>query len=419
MSDGRGHDDGPLVPVDEQLALVLKTVSPLAPLRLGLAETHGSQLAEDVIAPISLPPFDNSSMDGYAVRLDDVAGATASRPVSLPVVADIAAGSQQELTLQPGLCARIMTGAPTPPGTEAIVPLEWTDGGDKQVQIRDVPRAGAYIRRIGEDLHAGATVLTTGTYLGAAQIGVLAAIGRVEVAVHPRPRVVIISTGSELAKPGDALERGQIYESNSYALAAACREAGAQPYRVGVVRDDPDELVATLEDYLIQADMIITSGGVSVGAYDVVKQALARMGSMSFRRVAMQPGMPQGFGTIGLDSVPLFALPGNPVSALVSFEVFVRPAIRRLMGSRELYRPIIHVVLTEPWRSPAGKRQYVRVQLEHHELVGYQATPIGGPGSHLLSAMSNAHALLVVPEHVTDLPAGARASAILLDRRHS
>jgi molybdopterin molybdotransferase len=313
----------------------------------------------------------------------------------------------------------VVTGAPVPPGTEAVVPVEWTDGGTSQVAIRDVPRGGAYIRRIGEDLSAGDLVLKTGTYLGAAQVGLLAAVGRIDVAVHPRPRVVVISTGNEFGPAGTELAKGHIYESSSYALAAACREAGAQPYRVGVVPDDADALVMTLEDDLIQADLIITTGGSSVGTYDIVKNALSRMGSMSFRRIAMQPGMPQGFGTIGLDSVPLFALPGNPVSALISFEVFVRPALRRLVGARDLYRPIVPVVLTEGWRSPLGKREYVRVRITHDDLVGYQATPVGGAGAHLLSTMANAEALLVIPEHATDLPAGTRASAMLLDRRHS
>lgn len=408
-----------LVPVDEQLALVLRTVAPLAPLRLGLTEAHGTQLAEDVVSPVSLPPFDNASMDGYAVRLDDVAGARGDHPVLLPVVAEVSPGSTQELTLQPGLCARVMTGAPVPPGTDAVVPLEWTDGGVVKVEIRDVPRAGAFIRRIGEDLSAGDLVLKSGTHLAAAQVGLLAAVGRIDVAVHPRPRVVIISTGNEFVAAGEDLRKGHIYESNSFALTAACREAGAQPYRVGVVPDDEAALTSTLEDYLIQADLIITSGGSSAGAYDILKKALSRMGSMTFRRIAMQPGMPQGFGTVGLDSIPLFALPGNPVSALVSFEVFVRPALRRLVGARDLYRPIVPAVLTQGWRSPLGKRQYVRVRIEHDDLVGYQATPVGGAGSHLLSAMASADALLVVPEHVTDLPSGARASAMLLDRRHS
>jgi len=408
-----------LVPVDEQLAFVMRSVSPLAPLELGLSEAHGSQLAQDVKSPTSLPPFDTATVDGYAVRLEDVAGARADRPVRLPIVADIPAGSTQELVLKPGLCARIMAGAPVPPGTEAVIPLAWTDSGIANVEIHDVPKAGANIRREGADLSAGDLILKGGTHLGAAQIGLLAAVGCGAVAIHPRPRVVILSTGSELTAPGQPLRPGQVFDANSHALAAACREAGALPYRAGVVPDDPNDVISTLEDHLIQADVIITTGGASMGMYDVVKDALSRMGSVAFRQIAMQPGMPQGFGTIGLDAVPLFALPGNPVSALISFEVFVRPAIRRLIGARDLYRPIVQVVLTSGWHSPLGKREYVRVTIQYDQLVGYQATPVDGTDLDRLSKLVYADALLVVPEHVTELPAGTRASAMLLDRRHS
>lgn len=406
-----------LVSVDAHLERVLAAVRPLGPLEVGLSEAHGSLLAEDVTTAVALPPFDNSSMDGYAVRLDDVVGAQPERPAVLPVVADIAAGSTAELRLQPGFVARIMTGAPVPPGAEAIVPVEWTDGGATQVAIRRAPSPGAYIRRVGEDLPAGAPVLAAGTYLGAVQVGLLAATGRHHVRVQPKPRVVVLSTGSELAEPGTDLGAAQVFDANSYALAAACREAGALPYRIGVVPDDPARLTEAIDDHLIQADVVITSGGVSVGAYDVVKQALQRAGTVQFCRVAMQPGMPQGFGTVGPDEIPLFALPGNPVSALVSFEVFVRPALRRLVGAPQLYRPRINASITVPWKSPAGKQQYVRVQVTRDGHGGYAATPVGGPGSHLLAAMAAANGLLVVPTEARAVTEGTVCSVILLDRR--
>jgi molybdopterin molybdotransferase len=406
-----------LISVDAHLARILETVQPLGPLEVGLAEAHGSQLAEDISTPIALPPFDNSSMDGYAIRLEDVFGARPDRPTVLPVVADIAAGSTAEVRVQPGLCVRIMTGAPVPPGADAVVPVEWTDGGVTQVAIRQVPKRGAYIRRAGEELPAGAPVLRTNTYLGSAQIGLLAATGRHRVRIHPKPRVVVLSTGSELADPGTELRPAQVYDANSHALAAACREAGAVPYRIGVVPDDPVRLTEVLEDYLIQADVIITSGGVSVGAYDVVKQVLQRIGTVEFNRVAMQPGMPQGFGTLGHEEIPLFALPGNPVSALVSFEVFVRPALRRLVGAEELFRPRINAAITRGWRSPDGKRQYVRVQVVSDGVGGFAATPVGGPGSHLIASMAAANGLLIVPPEATEVPAGTVCAVMLLDRR--
>ncbi len=406
-----------LVPVEDHLARVLNTVVPLAPLELGLAESHGSYLAEDVTTPIPLPPFDNSSMDGYAVRLQDVFGARPERPVVLPVVGDVAAGSTAAITLQPGLAVRIMTGAPTPPGTEAVIPVEWTDGGAHEVAVHKVPQRGAYIRQAGEELAAGAPVLPAGTYLGSAQLGVLAAVGRQRVFVRPRPRVVVISTGSELTDVGTLLGPGQVYDANSYALAAACREAGATPYRVGIVDDDPTRLTEVLEDHLIQADVIVTSGGVSVGAYDIVKQVLRKVSDVQFARVAMQPGMPQGFGTLGPDAVPLFALPGNPVSSLVSFEVFVRPALRRLLGVEQLQRPRVTAAISTEWRSPEGKAQYVRVQVGRMTSGGFTARPVGGPGSHLIASMASANGLLVVAPGTTLVEKGTPCSVIVLDRR--
>ena len=402
--------------VDEQVRQILGTVRPLSPLELRLFDAHGCVLREDVVAETPLPPFDNSSMDGYAVRAADVAGATPERPVSLHVVGDIAAGSAGGISIQTGLCARIMTGAPIPPGADTVVPVEWTDGGIAQVEIRTPPQPGAYVRRAGEDVPQGETLLKDGTLLGAAQVGLLAAAGRRSVQVTPRPRVVVISTGSELVEAGVRPGAGQITDANGYALVAAAREAGATPYFAGIVPDDPRLLTDTVEDHLIQADVLVTSGGVSVGAYDVVKEVLGRMGSVAFDRIAMQPGMPQGFGTVGAEAVPVFALPGNPVSALVSFEVFVRPALRRMLGSETLGRPQVTAVLAEPLRSPEGKRQYVRVKVEHTG-SGWIASPTGGSGSHLLAGLAAANGLAIVPEAATEVPAGTPLTTWLLERR--
>lgn len=402
--------------VDEHLAEILGQVQPLSPIDLNLLDAHGCILAEDVTAPWDLPPFDNSAMDGYAVRLADVAAAGPDSPVQLPVVGDIAAGSRSVHRLTDGHTVRIMTGAPVPAGAEAVVPVEWTDGGLAAVRVDRAPTPGAHIRRRGEDLRHGELVLAAGTRLGATQLGLLAAAGRDRVRARPKPRVVVLSTGSELVEPGTALTGGQISDANSFTLTAAAREAGAVAFRVGIVPDDPRRLLATIEDQLVRADLVVTSGGVSVGAYDVVKEVLSRLGTVTFTRVAMQPGMPQGFGTVGEDQVPVFALPGNPVSAYVSFEVFVRPALRRMLGVDGLHRPLVRAVAHEDLRSPAGRRQYVRARLA---VEGGRPVvrPVGGSGSHLLGALAHANALVVVPEDITEVAAGSEVDVMVLERR--
>jgi molybdopterin molybdotransferase len=405
-----------MITVAEHLARILDVVQPLAPLQLGLMDAHGCVLTEDVVAPAPLPAFDNSSMDGYAVRAADVAGAREDRPVVLPVTGDVAAGPASPLRVQPGVCVRIMTGAMMPAGADAVVPLEWTDGGVAQVIVTRPAPAGAHVRTVGEDVAAGEVVLASGTHLGAVQIGLAAAVGRSRVLVRPRPRVVVVSTGSELAEAGSPLTPGRIYDSNSLALTAAALEAGAIAYRVGIVPDDPRQLAATLEDQLVRADLLVTSGGVSVGAYDVVKEVLSRLGTVQFDKVAMQPGMPQGFGTIGPDSTPVFGLPGNPVSALVSFEAFVRPALRKMLGATPIERPRVRGVTTKVLTSPAGKRSFLRVALEVKK-GAYVVTPVSGPGSHLLAGLSRANALAVVPEDVEKVAVGEPVDVLVLERR--
>ena len=385
-----------MITVAQHLARVLDVVQPLQPLQLGLMDAHGCVLTEDVVAPLPLPAFDNSSMDGYAVRAADVAGATPEQPVVLPVTGDVAAGPASPLRVQPGVCVRIMTGAMMPAGADAVVPLEWTDGGVAQVAVHRPAPVGNNIRGVGEDVAQGETVLADGTYLGAVQVGLAAAVGRSRVLVRPRPRVVVVSTGSELTEAGQPLTPGRIYDSNSLALTAAAVEAGAIAYRVGIVPDDPRQLASTLEDQLVRADVLVTSGGVSVGAYDVVKEVLSRLGTVDFDAVAMQPGKPQGFGTIGPDSTPVFGLPGNPVSALVSFEAFVRPALRKMLGATPIERPQVRAVTSKALTSPPGKRSYLRVLLEVKK-GAYVVTPVSGPGSHLLAGLSRANALAVIP----------------------
>ncbi|MEU6211081.1 gephyrin-like molybdotransferase Glp [Streptomyces sp. NPDC093224] len=440
---GTGHR---LWSVDEHLADVLAAVRPLEPIELQLLDAQGCVLVEDVTVPVALPPFDNSSMDGYAVRTADVQGASEEFPAVLTVVGDVAAGSGELPTVGPGQAARIMTGAPLPPGAEAVVPVEWTDGGTGggaaagmtpasaapeqaagEVRVHRPAEARAHVRSRGSDVQAGDLALAAGTVLGPPQIALLAAIGRGTVRVRPRPRVVVLSTGSELVQPGEPLTAGTIYDSNSFALAAAARDAGAIAYRVGAVADDADTLRATIEDQLIRADLLVTTGGVSVGAYDVVKEALSGVGSgdadsedvdggkIDFRKLAMQPGKPQGFGTIGPDHTPLLALPGNPVSSYVSFELFVRPAIRVLMGlpDSEVRRPSVRAVLKadEALGSPAGRRQFLRGA---YDAESGTVSPVGGSGSHLIAALAHADSLMVVPEDVTSVEPGTELEVVLL-----
>ncbi|WP_455361550.1 molybdotransferase-like divisome protein Glp [Streptomyces sp. SYSU K21746] len=425
--------------VDEHLDDVLGAVRPLEPIELQLLDAQGCVLVEDVTVPVALPPFDNSSMDGYAVRTADVAGASEEFPAVLLVVGDVAAGSGELPTVRPGEAARIMTGAPLPPGAEAVVPVEWTDGGtgggaattmraastapegaSGEVRVHRAAEARAHVRARGSDVQAGDLALEAGTVLGPPQIALLAAIGRGTVRVRPRPRVVVMSTGSELVQPGEELTEGRIYDSNSFALTAAARDAGAIAYRVGAVGDNAETLRATIEDQLIRADLLVTTGGVSVGAYDVVKEALSSVGDadepgsgVDFRKLAMQPGKPQGFGSIGPDHTPLLALPGNPVSSYVSFELFVRPAIRALMGLRDVRRPTVRAVLRtdKALTSPAGRRQFLRGT---YDAEAGTVTPVGGAGSHLIAALAHADSLIVVPEDVTSAEPGTGLEVVLL-----
>lgn len=402
--------------VDGHLADILATVAPLAPLDLQLLDAHGCILAEDLVAPWPLPPFDNSAMDGYAVRAADVAAATEQTPVSLAVFGDVPAGRPATVPVQPGTTMRIMTGSVLPAGADAVVPVEGTDAGTVDVMVRQAVSPGAYVRRAGEDVTAGQTVLAAGTRLGPAQIGLAAAIGRDRVVVRPKPRVVVLSTGSELVEPGLPLGPGQISESNSFALTAAIREAGALAYRVGIVDDDPATLVRVIEDQLIRADLVVTTGGVSVGAYDVVKEALTRLGTVTFDRVAMKPGMPQGFGVVGADGVPIITLPGNPVSAYVSFEVFVRPALRRMLGVEPLGRPTVRALLARAMSGSPGKRDYARGWLSVEE-GRYVVGPVGLQGSHLTRDLAHANCLVVLPEDVTQAAAGEPVTVMVLERR--
>ena len=387
--------------VEEHRRVVAGLINPRPPVSLPLADALGLVLADDVVAPLSLPGFDNSAMDGYAVLATDVAAAGEDTPVRLPVAEDIPAGRTDIPTLAAGTVHRIMTGAPLPAGATAVVPVEATDGATDTVTIRSAPREGQHIRRAGEDVTAGTTVLRAGQVVTPAALGLAAALGLGELTVLPRQRVLVVSTGTELVGPGVLLQPGQIYESNGVMLAAAVRDAGADVAGSPMTGDDVDAFRETLRGHAADADLILTTGGVSAGAYEVVKDALGGSGDVEFVKVAMQPGMPQGAGT--LDGVPVVTLPGNPVSALVSFEVFVRPALRAAMGRPDAERPRREAVLTEDLTSPRGKRQFRRGVLDGDAVTSY-----GPPASHHLRWLASANCLLELGEDVDSVNAGSR-----------
>ncbi|GCD91535.1 gephyrin-like molybdotransferase Glp [Nocardioides sp. LS1] len=400
--------------VEDHLRRILDAVAPLPDYPQPLMESLGLAAAEDVVAPIRLPSFDNSGMDGYAVCQADVASAAAESPVHLPVVGEIGAGQARLLAMSPGTAVKIMTGAPVPAGADSVVPYEWTDRGVAQVRIDKAPSPGQHVRRAGEDVEEGDVLIEHGTVLGPRHIGLLASVGRATVRSRPRPRVVILSTGSELREPGTPLGHDTIYDGNSYLLAAAARRAGAIAYRVGIVPDEPRAFLDALDDQLVRADLVVTSGGVSQGDFDVVKEALRPLDTMWFGGVGMQPGKPQGFGTVGDDATPIFTLPGNPVSSYISFEVFVLPAIRTMMGLTPVSRPTRRARLTHPISSPAGRRQFVRGDFAV-DRGGPFVTPVGGHGSHLIGDLASSNALVVVPEDVTSVPAGEQVQVLWLD----
>ncbi|BBZ62799.1 molybdopterin molybdotransferase MoeA [Mycolicibacterium monacense] len=388
--------------VEEHQRVVAGLIQRRPPVRLPIAATLGLTLAEDIVAPLSLPGFDNSAMDGYAVVAEDVADATEDRPVYLPVAEDIPAGRTDPLVLQPGTAHRIMTGAPLPRGATAVVPVEATNAATDTVAIRSAAKAGQHVRTAGEDVTAGTTVLRAGVALTPAALGLAAALGLGELSVIAPQRVLVMSTGTELVAPGTPLLPGQIYESNAVMLAAAVREAGGEVVASTMTGDDVDAFRATLDRYAGQADLIVTTGGVSAGAYEVVKDTLGSS-EVEFAKVAMQPGMPQGAGRVG--ETPVITLPGNPVSALVSFEVFLRAPLRAAMGADRPERPRRSAVLTEDLTSPRGKRQFRRGVFDQH--TG-EVTSYGPPASHHLRWLASANCLLEIPEDVSELPAGSR-----------
>lgn len=403
--------------VDEHVRAILSALEPAPTETVALTDALGLVAARDVRSRVSLPGFDNSAMDGYAVQSASLAGA-GETPVRLRLVGEVAAGAEPGVEVGPGEAVRIMTGAPMPPGADTVIPVEETDGSANGfVECRAERPVGMFIRPRGEDVAEGSVIVAAGDVVGARTLALLAACGHADVEVHGRPHVVVLSTGAELVAPGEPLGPGQIHDSNSSMLWAAAVAAGATAEIRAAVGDTDGELLAALDDALGSADVIITSGGVSMGAYDVVKSALRGEG-VDFVRVAMQPGKPQGFGFLtgpGGRSVPIFALPGNPVSSFVSFEVFVRPALRRLMRLTPEKRRLRNATLTSGIHSAEGRRQYGRAVVSRSPEGALLCSPVAGQGSHFVADLSRANALFIVPEATTELVAGEPVEVVLLD----
>jgi molybdopterin molybdotransferase len=403
----------PMLTVEQALERVLSAFHPLEPERVDILEALGRVLAKDVYAGEDIPPLANSSMDGYAVLAADTVGASPNRPARLRIVGQIAAGYVPETAVASGTTMRIMTGAPIPSGADAVIKVEDTDTDGKYVNIYTEVAPGNYIRSAGEDVRQGELVLSKSTLIRPQEIGMLATLGHREVLVHRRPRVAILATGDEVVEIDQPLAPGKIRNANSYSNAAQVLEHGGEPLLLGIARDNVDDLTAKIRAGLEQGvDLFLTSGGVSVGDFDLVKDVLAAEGEIAFWRVRMKPGKPLAFGHIG--GVPVLGLPGNPVSVMVSFEVFVRPAIWKMLGRTDLARPTLQATLMDEITHKDERRHYVRVRVEKHN-GAYRAHLTGGQGSGILSSMVKANALAVIPEAWDHAPAGAQVEVILLD----
>jgi molybdopterin molybdotransferase len=393
--------------VDEALDRILARVGPLDAERLDLMDGLGATLAEDVAADQDVPPFRNSAMDGYAVRGADVVTA----PVKLTVVGDIAAGAVPSRGVGLGEAMRIMTGAPMPDGADTVVRVEDTDNRTDTVTITAATKPGTSVRAAGEDLKRGEMILTRGTMLRPAELGVLATMGRPMVSVIKRPRVAVLSTGDELVDVDADLKPGQIRDANRYSLAAAARAAGATPIPLGIVRDTADDLRRALRDAARQADVIVTSGGVSVGDHDHVKPVVDELGSMDFWSIAIRPGRPLAFGEI--DGTLIFGLPGNPVSCLLGFELFVRPALLKMAGRRLLHRPRVIATLDDTLDTPPGLRFFAR---GIYDATTSTVRTTGPQGSGILRSMALANCLIDIPDTVQHVDRGASVTVIRTDQ---
>lgn len=402
-----------MISVEDALFLILSHIKEMGTERADIASSLGSVIAEDIYSKRNNPPWDNSAMDGYAVRFEDIKGANRESPAVLKVVEELAAGYVAKNTVDRGEAIRIMTGAPVPKGADTVVMVEDTEKDGDKVRVFRETQNGENIRRAGEDIKTGELVVPKGTLIRPAEVGIMAACGRAFVSVYQRPRVAVVSTGDELVDVDEEVTEGKIVTSNSYTLSSMTAECGAIPLNLGIAKDTREALKEKLLQAL-HADVIITSGGVSVGDFDFVKDVLKEMGSeMRFWKVAMKPGKPLAFGTIG--GKPAFGLPGNPVSCMVCFEQFVRPSLLKMMGYKSIYRPVVKAILKEDIKKKPGRKHFIRSFIRVEE-SGYTITTTGEQGSGILKSMVAANGLLIFPEEATVLKAGDTVRVQLIDR---
>ncbi|MDY5841265.1 MAG: molybdopterin molybdotransferase MoeA [Corynebacterium camporealensis] len=412
--------------VEEQLAFITDAAITPEPVRIAIANALGLMCAEEVQANQPLPGFPQAAIDGYAVRAVDIGG---ERPLrgeaeperSLPVVGEVPAGSRQPLRLQPKQAVRVYTGAPLPTLADAVLPLEWTDRGRKRVTARRPVRSGEFVRRVGDDIQPGDVAVSSGSILGPAQIGLLAAVGRTKVLAYPRPRVSILSFGKELVDIDREPGLGQVFDVNSYALAAAAKEAGADVHRVGIAEGEPRRVREVLETQLGRSEVLVISGAVGGAGAEAVRDVLEELGDIDTSRVAMHPGSVQGFGLLGEERIPTFLVPSNPVSALVIFEIFIRPLIRVSLGKRNANRRVVRARALNNIESRPGRRGFIRARLMRDaETADYLVEGLGGASgspAHLLAGLSEANAMIRVPEEVTDIRPGDVVDVYFLTQR--
>ena len=432
--------------VDDQLALVTDAATTPEPVRIGISNALGLMWAEQVQANQPLPGVPQAAIDGYAVRAVDIGGerglrvrrhkdqeeqsteseedADSPQPEverSLPVVGEVPAGSKQPLRLQPKQAVRVYTGAPLPTLADAVLPLEWTDRGRKRVTAHRPVRSGDFVRRVGDDIQPGDVAVSSGTVLGPAQIGLLAAVGRSKVLVYPRPRITIISFGRELVDLDQEPALGQVFDVNSYSLAAAAREAGAEVHRVGIAEGEPRRIREALEKHIARSEVLVISGAVGGAGAEAIREILDDLGDIDTSRVAMHPGSVQGFGLMGEERIPTFLLPSNPVSALVVFEVYIRPLIRLALGKRNAHRRVVRARALNHIDSRPGRRGFIRARLMRDaETADYLVEGLGGAAgapAHLLAGLSEANAMIRVPEEVTEIRPGDVVDVLFLTQR--
>ena len=401
-----------MITVEEALDKILSRIQPLGPEKVSILEALGRVCAEDILAHREIPPFDNSGMDGYAVRTGDVQNASSNHPTQLEVIDDLPAGFISRKRVERGKAIRIMTGAPIPEGADCVIPVEETKIDGTFVSILKAGSHGAHIRRAGGDFRKGDRIIARGDLVRPAEVGIIAAMGRSFISVYQRPLVAILCTGEELVDVDGDLEGVKIVSSNSYTLAAQVKDCGAIPLQLGIAKDRKAEIEEKLRQGL-RADVLISSAGVSVGDYDFVKEVLNDLGvEMVFWKVAMKPGMPVAFGTI--QGKPVFGLPGNPVSSMVSFEQFARPSLLKMMGHRQLYRPVIEAILKQDIEKQPGRRHFIRSFVTFED-GRYFVTMTGSQSSDILTSMVRANGLVIIPENREIVRAGERVRVQLLD----